>query len=158
GLELVVLAFGDDSGFAKGPAQVGVAQLGAAQALDLAGAGHGTFDQAAVREEVFDGGEALDVAELVEDSQAQGLTDARDGLEQGKLAAGDAFGLALEFLLELEDLVVEVADHSQIVFEGELTQGMVFGLEQLLLPEIAHATGLLNWGAVVGELVRVNAG
>jgi len=56
GLEPVVIAFGDDGGFAESPAEIGVAEFGAAQALDLAGAGHRAFDQAAVGKEVFGGG------------------------------------------------------------------------------------------------------
>ncbi len=87
----VVIAFGDDGGFAKGPAQIGVAELGAAQAFDLAGAGDGAFDQAAVGEEVFDGGEAVDVADFVEDGQAEVFADAGHGLEQGIVAGGDSF-------------------------------------------------------------------
>ena len=55
----VDIAFGDDGRFAKGPAQIGIAQFGAAQALDLAGAGHRAFDQAAVGQKIFDGGEAV---------------------------------------------------------------------------------------------------
>lgn len=102
GFEVVVVAFGDDGGFAEGPAEVGVAELGAAQALDLAGAGHGAFDQAAVGEEVFDGGKAANVADFVEDGQAEGFADAGEGFQEGVLAAGDAFGLAVEFLFELE--------------------------------------------------------
>ena len=62
-----MVAFTDDSGLTEGPAQVRIAELGAAQAFDFAGTGDGAFDQAAVREEVFDGGEALDVADLIED-------------------------------------------------------------------------------------------
>ena len=50
----------------EAPAQIGIAQLGAAQALDLAGAGNGAFDQPAIGEEIFDGGEAGDVTDLVE--------------------------------------------------------------------------------------------
>ena len=44
----VGIAFGDDGRFAESPAQIGIAQLGPAQALELAGAGHRPFDQAAV--------------------------------------------------------------------------------------------------------------
>ena len=62
-----MVAFGDDGRFAKGPAQVGVAQLGATKAFDLACAGDGAFDQATVREEVFDRREAAYVADLIED-------------------------------------------------------------------------------------------
>jgi hypothetical protein len=65
--EPVMVAFGDDGGFAEGPAQVGIAEFGAAQALDLAGTGDGAFDQTAVRKEVLDRREAFDVADLVEE-------------------------------------------------------------------------------------------
>ena len=41
--------------------------------------------------------------------------------------AGDLFGLALQLLFQLEDLVVEVADHGQVVLERQLAQRMVFG-------------------------------
>jgi hypothetical protein len=51
-----VIALGDDGGFTEGPAEVGIAELGSAQALDLACAGNGAFDQATVGEEVLDGG------------------------------------------------------------------------------------------------------
>jgi len=44
--EAVVVAFGDDGRFAESPAEVRIAQLGAAQALDFAGAGDRAFDQA----------------------------------------------------------------------------------------------------------------
>jgi len=40
------------------------------------------FDQPTVGQEIFDGGESLDVADFVEDGQAQVLTDAGTGLKQ----------------------------------------------------------------------------
>ena len=43
-----VIAFGNHGRFAKGPPQVRVAEFGAAQPFDLAGAGHGAFDQPAI--------------------------------------------------------------------------------------------------------------
>ncbi len=49
-------------------------------------------------------------------------------------------------------------DHGQVVFEGDLAQRVVLGLEQLLFPEVADAAGLLYRGAVVGQLVGVDAG
>ncbi len=152
-----MVAFGDDGGFAEGPAEVGVAELGAAQALDLAGAGDGAFDQAAVGEEVFDGGEAVNVDDLIEDGQAEAFADAGQGLEEGVFATGDAFSLAVEFLLELKDLLIEVADHGQVVLERDLAQRMVFGFEEKLFPEVAGTPGLFGWGAVVGQLVGVDA-
>jgi len=92
----MVIPFGNDGCFAKGPAQVGVAQFGAAQALDLAGAGHGAFDQPTVGEEVFDGGEAVDVTDFVEDGHAQVFADARSGLDNGIVAAGGFLGKSVE--------------------------------------------------------------
>jgi hypothetical protein len=51
-----------------------------------------------------------------------------------------------------------VADHGHVIFEGELAQGMVLGFEQLFLPEVADAASLFDRGAVMGQLVGVNAG
>ena len=39
------IAFGNDGGFAEGPAEIGIAEFGPAQAFDFAGAGDGAFDQ-----------------------------------------------------------------------------------------------------------------
>ena len=52
------IAFGHHGGFAKGPAEIRIAEFGAAEALDLPRAGDGAFDQAAIGEEILDGGEA----------------------------------------------------------------------------------------------------
>jgi len=71
GPDTEVVPLGDDGRLAEGPTQVGVAQLGAAQAFDLAGAGDGPFDQATVGQEVFDRGEALDFADFIEARQDQ---------------------------------------------------------------------------------------
>ncbi|MCK5922351.1 MAG: hypothetical protein KAG66_15505 [Methylococcales bacterium] len=46
--------------FAEGPAQVSVPHLPAGESFDLPGAGDGAFDEAAVADEVLDGGEAVD--------------------------------------------------------------------------------------------------
>lgn len=77
-----------DGGLADGPVQIGVAEFGTAEALDLTGTGHGALDQPGVAAEVLDGGEACDGVDLVEDSQSQGLIDAWDGLEEGVIAGG----------------------------------------------------------------------
>jgi hypothetical protein len=36
----------------------------------------------------------------------------------------------------LKDLLVEVLDHGQVVLEGELAQGMILSLEELLLEQM----------------------
>ena len=45
----------------------------------------------------------------------------------------------------------------EVVLEGDLAQGMVLGLEELLFPIIAAAAGLFGRGAVMGQLVGVDA-
>ena len=86
------IAFGDHGGFAEGPAQIGVAEFGATQALDLPRAGDGAFDEPAIGEEIFHGGETGDVADLMEDRQAEVVADAGGGLQQGEVATGGLFG------------------------------------------------------------------
>ena len=75
---------------------------------------------ATVGEEILHGGEAGDVADLVENGQAEIFTDARRGLEQGEVAAGRLFGELEQFLFEAGQLRVVMADEGQIVLEGEL--------------------------------------
>src|SRR5581483_2058681 len=104
-----VITLGDDGDLAEGPAQVRIAELRPAQALDFAGTGHGAFDQAAVREKILHGGKALNVSDLIENGKAQIFTDSGNGLEQSIFLASNLFGLPLEFFLKLEDLVVEMA-------------------------------------------------
>jgi len=94
------IAFGNDGGFAKGPAEIGIAEFGPAQPLDLARAGDGAFDEAGIGEEIFDGGEAGDVADLVEEGQAEELADAGDGLQQGEVAAGGLSGELQQLFFE----------------------------------------------------------
>ena len=143
----------------KAQRRYGIAQLGPAQAFDLAGAGHGAFDQPAVGEEVLHGGEARDVADLAEDGQAQVFADAGHGLEQGILAGGDLFGLALEFLFELEDLVVEVADHGQVVLAGRAGAGDDPRRPGVAAPTDRGCGGFVGSAdAVVGQLMGVDAG
>src|SRR5258705_7841227 len=66
-----MITLGDDGDLAEGPAQVRIAEFGATQSLDLSGTGHGALNQAAVGEEIFDSGEALNASDLVENGQAQ---------------------------------------------------------------------------------------
>jgi len=100
----------------------------------------------------------VNVADFVENDQAQGLADTGHRLQQRILAAGDFFGLPLEFLLQGEDLLIEMPDHCQVVFEGDLAQGMVLGRQELFFPGIAGAAGLPGGDSIVGQLVGVDAG
>ena len=99
----MMIAFGNHGRLAKSPTQVRIAQLRTAQALDLARAGHRAFDQTTVGEEVFDAGEALDLADLVQDGEPEIFADAGDALEQGVLAAGAFLGEPLELFLEVSE-------------------------------------------------------
>ena len=150
------IALGNDGRLAKGPAQIGIAELGAAQALELAGAGDGALDQAAIAEEIFDGGEAGDVADLVEQRQAQVLANAGDGLEQDEVAAGVGFGEFEQLGFHGGDLDIEVADQGQMILVGELADGIHFGRLELFRPAVAVGTG--ERGQVVGELLGLECG
>jgi hypothetical protein len=151
-------AFGDDGHLAPGPAQIGVAQLGAAQALDLAGAGDRAFDQAAIGEEVFHGREAVDVADFVEDEGGEVFADAGHGLEEGEIAAGEAFGVLAQLGFDGDDLGVVMADESQFVLEGELADGIGFLGQEGSFPGIAVGAGRFVGGTVVGQLDGLDAG
>ena len=149
---------GNHGRFAKGPTEIGVAEFGAAQPLDLAGASHRAFDQPAIAQEVFDRGEAFDRADLVQDGQAETIADAWHALEQGKVPTGMCFGEVEQPDLQQIDLHIVMANHGQVVLQGELAQRMIFGGEQSFFPGIAIAPGLLGRGAVVCELMRGDSG
>ena len=152
------IAFGHHCRFAKGPTEIGVAEFGPAEAFDFAGAGDGAFDQAAIGEEIFDGGEAGDVADLVEEGQAEELADARCGLEKGEIAAGGFLGEFEELFFERGQLGVVMADEGQVVFEGELAHGVIFLGEELFGPVLASFRALAEDWPVVRQLMRLDAG
>ena len=150
-----VVAFGDDSRFAEGPTQIGIAQFGAAQALDLAGRSDGAFDEAAIGEEIFDRREAGDVADLVEDGHGQDGADAGDGLQEGEVGRGVGLGQLDQMSIQGGDLGVIMADESQGVLEGELVNRMRFVGQEMLLPAVA--VGGRDGGAVMSQLMGLNA-
>ena len=152
------IAFGNDGGFAEGPAEIGIAEFGPAQAFDFAGAGDGAFDQAAIGEEIFDAGKAGDIADFVEDGQAEVIADARGGFEQGEVAAGGLFGQLQELFFEAGELGVIMANEGQIILQGELADGMGFAGEEMFFPRLPVVKGLAGGGPVVGELMGLNAG
>jgi hypothetical protein len=71
-----------DGGFRKGPLQVGVADLGARRSVAFASRFLGTFDEAAIRDEILDPGEARDIMDFIEQHEAENLADAGHGLQQ----------------------------------------------------------------------------
>src|SRR6185503_9249958 len=97
-------------------------------------------------DEVLYGGEAVDVANLVEDRQGKGFTDPGYGLEQLVIARGDFFGLPLKFILQLVNLMVEVFDHGDIVAQRDLAQRMIFTGQDRGFPGGSIVTGVLSWG------------
>ena len=158
GFDAKVVPFGNDGRFAKSPAQVGIAQLGPAQAFDLAGTGHRAFDQPTVGQEILHRGEALDVADLVENGQAQVFADARHRLQERILPRRDLLGLPLEGFFHFVDLVIKMPDHRQVIAQGQLAQRIPFGFEERFFPVIAGPAALLGRDAVVSELMAMDAG
>jgi hypothetical protein len=71
-----VLLKKEDGGLAVGPLEVGVTDLGAGRARDLAGRGLLALHEAGVGEKVLDAREALDVVELVEGREGEDPADA----------------------------------------------------------------------------------
>ena len=155
----LMIAFGDDGSFTEGPAEIRVAQLGAAQAFDLAGGSDGAFDETALGEKVLHGGEPVDVADFVENGQAEIFANARSGLEQRVIALSNFLGELLKLSFDGDDLGVEVADHGQFILEGELGDGVGFLSHELRFPGIAVVTALgLERGTIVGELMGTEPG
>ena len=54
--------------------------------------------------------------------------------------------------------MVEMADHRQVILQGQLAQRMHFRFEQPFFPVVAGPATLLGWDAVVGQLMGVDAG
>ena len=121
-----MIAFGDHRGFTEGPAQIRVAELGPAQAFDLAGTGHRAFDQSRVTQEILHGRESLDITDLVEDSGSEVFANARYRLEQRILPPGYRSGELLKVLFQRRDLLVVMTDHGQIVVQRQLPVRVVF--------------------------------
>jgi len=67
----------------EGPLKVGVTDLFATGTIFFAVGFFDALNQTAVRDEVLDGGEALDRFDLVEDDQSEDPTYPRNGLKQG---------------------------------------------------------------------------
>jgi len=153
GVEMWVVAFAEDGGFSKGPAEVGVAEFGSAQSFDLAGARDGSFDKAGVAEEVTDGGEAGDGVDLVEDGEGEGGADAGDGLEEGEVAWLMSPSLGEKFFFKGFDGVVVVDDELDILLEAEALSGVVGDGEECLEPLLTVVTELGDGGEVARELV-----
>ena len=152
------ITFGHHGGFAEGPAQIRIAELGTAQALDLPGAGDGAFDEAAIREKILHGGKAGDVADLVENGQPEVIADTGCGLQQGEVAAGSLFGESEEFLFEAGQLGVVMTDEGQIVLQGELAHWVRLGRKQLFAPGLPVVKRLPVGGPVVSQLMGLQAG
>ena len=60
--------------------------------------------------------------------------------------------------LHLDKLVVEVADHRHIIFDGQLTDRIRLGGQQGLFPRVASAAGSFGRDPVVGQLMGMDAG
>jgi hypothetical protein len=156
-VERFVVTFAEHGGLSESPAQVGVAELGASQPLDLAGTGDGAFDQARVAQEVAHRGEALDGIDLVEEGQPQGLADSRDASQQGEVARFVAFGDGEQFLLQSLDGVVVADDEFNVVLEGETLPRIPGDFEKRFEPFLPVVAEFGNGLLVSGELPGADA-
>ena len=109
-------------GFAKGPLEMGVADLLAGRAF--AGRFVAAADQAGVGEEVADVGEAGDVVDFIEEDQGQDLADAGNGEESVIGVAIVDLGVAVEIEFEFADLGIVGVDESEIGLDAALDAGM----------------------------------
>ena len=57
----------------------------------------------------------------------------------------------------MEDLLIEVAHHGQVVLESDLAERIILGFEERFFPGVAHAAGLFNRRTVVSQLMGVDA-
>ena len=103
----------EDCGFREGPYEMSISDLFPARAGFFPAGLFGVFDQAAIRDEVLDGGEAMDVFDFIEADQAQDSSDARDGLQQGVCPGVVVFGGLDDIAFELCDQRVIGRDHLQ---------------------------------------------
>ena len=157
GVEIFVVAFAKHGGLTEGPSQIGVAELGPPEALDLAGTGDGALDEATVAEEVLRGGKTVDGLDFVENGQSQGLADAGDGAQQGEVARLFPFGDSEEFLFQLLDGVVVLNDQLDILLKGKTLTGVFGGFEEGLEPFLAVVAELGDRTIAPGHLAGADA-
>ena len=149
-----VVAFGDDGGLAEGPAQIGVAHLAAAEALDLSGAGDGAFDQPAVAEEVLVGRETLHGIHFVEDRQTQHPSDARRGQYQPVVAFVVRLGQMFELLVQHLDLGVVGLHDFHVARGAEPVQRVLVLLQDALFPDLPVVSALGGGDEPLSHLVH----
>jgi hypothetical protein len=113
------LAFGalgqeQHGGFREGPLQIGIADLGAAAAHDLAGRALLALHQPAVGGELLDAREASNVVDLIQDRQRQDVANPRQRPQQLEAVIGstvDRLHRAVPEGAELGILVEPDGDH-----------------------------------------------
>ena len=155
GLALGVLPEEQDGGLGEGPLQVDVADLLAPRPELLAGGLLRALDQAGVGGEVLDGGEALDVVDLVEDCQGEDLADAREGAEPVEGGGVVLTRVAGDVQLEVSDDPIVGVDEGEVgldaladggVGEGGGDAGAVGSIDEVAggLGEVALVVGVLD--------------
>ena len=119
GVELGVGPLAEDGRLHEGPLEVGVAHLAALAAVVLAAALVGARGQAAVADEVLDGGEAGNVDGFVQDRQGQYPADARGGAQKAVILLLVVAGVLLDALLHVHDDAIVAGDDCQLGLGGE---------------------------------------
>ena len=117
-----------DGCLAEGPFEVDVADLGTGGAEKLAVGLLGAFDEAGIGGEVLDGGKASDVADLVEDREAEDLPYATDRLKAAQTVGIMATCLVEDGVLEFWDQGVVVVDKREVGTDAGSDGGVVEGL------------------------------
>ena len=113
-LTLGVLAEEQDGGLRESPLEMNVSDLAAAVPQALAGGLLRALDEARIRGEVLDAGEAVNVVDLIEDRQRQDLADAGHRFEMEEARGVVLFDGTDDVPFELTDLPVVDLDESEV--------------------------------------------
>src|SRR5215218_7352189 len=150
-------------GFGEGPLEMDVAHLATCRLLDLVVGFMPSLDQPSVGQEVLDAGKALQVVDLVEQSQSQDLADSWNGAQQGELVSVVLSDLVKHEQLEIADNLVVGSHQGDVGGHGHLDAAVVevlddgsavLGLVDPLLEgrEVVLGVGVLDVGEQLSAL------
>lgn len=116
GFDFRAAAFEKGNRLTKRPLEVSVTDLLAGAAVRLAVGSVTSFDQSAVRQELSDGWESLDVVDFVKHRHREDPSDARNRLQAEEILWIVQLGTFLEVQFEFSNLFVVVAKEIQVQF------------------------------------------
>ncbi len=153
-----MVAFANDRGFTKGPTQIRVAHLAAAESLDFAGAGDRAFDQAAVAGEVLHRGKTSDGIHFVEDGHGQHLSDPMDAEQELEVAALVLLGVFGDRPVEFVDLQIIDFDEFHVTADSHLMVRVFILGENALLPDVPVVSAFQGGDQSLGGLIHGKMG